>query len=532
MGVAVDAMRDRVYTAHQRMTFDFTGALFEERIRAFDGALNPVAEWVVPHEFASSAIQLAGVFTDAEGFVWTAGVETPPAPLTSRLIVARLQPSLEGEPLIHRLTLGAQGGTIRAAVDPRGGLILAGERDAAGNSDYFRRVSPDGFLPSFRRQGFAGGPLAVDLEGALYLGGRNPLNNAPSIIKLGLDNAPVWSPAHLELPGDRVIQALVVLAHDTFDVAGSRDVPFPGSDQSFISRYAPGTGGKLVAISPLEQLGFVDVLLPSPLVVEAQDAAGLPSPDVGIAFSIDATPDGAVGHQLIGSEDKTNALGRAKTDFKLGNIPLEYQVKAECSTCDESDQQLQFRICGKLPGDLYRQNEDRPGKAPYVDDFIGGSTNEDDRIRYSGCALTAYTMLLNIFRARHNLTYPESTPGTLNKALTPGGFVPVARLDFLSATRQFAGNQLAYDGFNVGPTMSIAEALQEVDRSLGRGDPALIKLNSPSGRDGHYITAIGRCGSRYIILDPFTGTDIELYDPDNPPRNLRVQGVRIFRKGA
>lgn len=530
MGVAVDAVRDRVYTAHQRMALDFSGALFEERIRAFDGALNPVAEWIIPHEFASSAIQLAGVFTDAEGFVWTAGVETPPGPLTPRLIVARLQPSLEGEPLIHRLTLGAQGGTIRAAVDPRGGLILAGERDAAGNSDYFRRVSPDGFSPSFRRQGFAGGPLAVDPEGALYLGGRNPLNNAPSIIKLGLDNGPLWSPAHLELPGDRTIQAIAVLAPDTIDVAGTQDVPFPGSDRAFISRYRPGASG-LVAVSDLIQEARVNQELESRLAVEVRDAAGTVQGNIPVDFEITSTP--RIGQALISPDQRTDPIsGRATAGFRVGNLPLEYEVTAECPSCSGAQNSVVFQICGKLPATLLLQ-DGQTWSDTKLDDHSKGLT-----IGERGCALSAYTMLLNIFKAQDNLTYPESTPGTLNEYLTEKahyGFVPDANLDFFTSTKLFTNNQVAFvrrldvDLDPANYRASVRRVASHIDASLEQGRPALLQVESGTVA-GHFLTVIGRCGSKYLVADPFSGTGYPYIDAEDP-NEITILGARIFKRG-
>lgn len=534
-GVAVDPLNDRVYTVHQRLAIDplLGTAATDVAVNAYDRSLSLLAQRVHIFEFPDSFIQLAGVFVDSAGFIWVAGVEYPPSPLPRRLFVERHHPNLSGPPIVHRLTLDATfGGTIRAALDPRGGLVIGGER-SGGNSDYFRRVSSEGFSASFRQPGFAGGPLAVDAEGSLYIAGHEPIGGLPALVKVSSADTHAWGASFITLASDRRIEALWSPSAGTLDVAGTIDIPFPGSDQTFVSRYRQGAGasGRLVAVSDLEQIAGVGTDLTTPVIVEARDAAGMPQGSVAVDFTVAADPPG--GQHLISPDTQTNSVtGRAKTGFRVGSVPLEYQLKANCPSCSATDNNVAFQICGKLETALYREDEDKPGKTPYIEDFIGGSKSEFDKIKYSGCALSSFAMLLNIFRTKYGFTYPESTPGTLNTALTPGGFNSTAGLDFTAASELFTGSKVQFsDRLNVSITMSARRVRDAVEKSLSGGDPVLLMLKSPTGRAAHYITAVGRCGSRYVILDPYTVTNMNLYDPDNPPFDLTLKGARIFKRG-
>lgn len=523
-GVAVDAERERIYTVHTRRVIP-TDPPGEFRINVYDRNLSLLGQRNHVYETAGNYADPYGIFVDAQGFVWVVGYEYPPGLGTKRLFVERHPPNLTEPPLVHWLTLGTDfNGTVVAAGDPRGGVVVASQ------SGFLHRVDSEGFSASFPQPGFTGGPMAVETDGSLYIGGRSGGN--PALTKLTPSNTPAWSPASLTLSADRVIGALWSPAAGTIDVGGMVIIPL-AMDSGFLSRYkvGAGSGGRLKEVSPLEQTAHIKSVLATPLTVEVRDAANAALGDIPVAFTLLPPPE--ISAELFNSEQQTIvATGRAKSDFRLGKLPLEYDARVDCPSCDESAKTVNFRVCGKLPGELYREDEDKPGKTPYIEDFIGGSTLETDRIKTQGCALTAFAMLLNIFRAQYGLTYPESTPGTLNIALTPSAFAPTAKLDFPKATRLFAGTQVKYrDSYDVGDEMTKREVLDQADRSLQLGDPVILKLKSPLGNFAHYVTAIGRCGSRYLILDPYTPTSIEFYDPDNPAFGLDLKGARTFKRG-
>lgn len=299
---------------------------------------------------------------------------------------------------------------------------------------------------------------------------------------------------------------------------------------------SPTRGGNnapesLVAVSDLTISTPVSTQISSPLVVEARNTSNLPLGDVPVEFSITSpVPPGATGFQFVAKENRTNPAGRASTGFLLGNLPLEYNIKADCPSCTGTANSVAFRICGELPGELYRQNENKPGKQDYIRDRLANSNDPNDSIEQRGCALTAYTMLLNIFRSQNNLTYPDSTPGTLNKVLTPAGFDPVARLNLRRATPLFAGTQVQYVGApKVGLFATVRDVMNAVDDSLKEGNSALIRLKSSTGAAGHTVTAVGRCGNTYRVLDPYTGTHYSFIDLDNL-NGIVILGVRIFKR--
>ncbi|MBI2788695.1 MAG: hypothetical protein HYX59_08440 [Elusimicrobia bacterium] len=536
-GVAVDPLNDRVYTIHQRLIiYPLLGAAAADaQLNAYDRSLSLLTQRAHSFEFPDSFIQLAGVFVDSSSFVWVAGVEYPPSPLPRRLFVERHPPNLSGPPIIYRLTLDATfGGAIRAALDPRGGLVVGGER-SGGNSDYFRRVSSEGFSASFREPGFAGGPMAVDAEGSLYIAGHEPIGGLPALVKVSSSDTQAWGASFVTLASDRRIEALWSPSTGTIDVGGTVDVSFPGSDQTFISRYRRGAGasGRLVAVSDLVQASEVDAELASPLIVEARDAAGAPQGNVIVNFSISSAPVGAVGQQLVSTDLQTNSFtGRAKTGFKVGNIPLEYEVKADCPSCGATSSSVTFQICGQLPATLLHQNGETWSN-DVLDNHSRGWT-----LGVRGCALTAYTMLLNVFKSRFQYTYPVSTPGTLNSFLTDPdtyGFVPDANLDFDLASEQFTQDQVRFAGrFDVdtSPARYSASArgvMRRVDSSLAAGNPALVQVESTS-LAGHFLTVIGRCGNLYLVKDPYAGLDYQSISIDDPNSPI-ILGARIFRRG-
>ncbi|MDQ7774357.1 MAG: hypothetical protein RDU13_12660, partial [Elusimicrobiales bacterium] len=53
-----------------------------------------------------------------------------------------------------------------------------------------------------------------------------------------------------------------------------------------------------------------------------------------LSFSITRYPPGATGQELTKAGERTSADGLADVQLRLGNIPAEYDVRAECASCD------------------------------------------------------------------------------------------------------------------------------------------------------------------------------------------------------
>lgn len=532
-GVVIDQARNRVYAMVPSINFQFG---FDALIVAYDRSLNFIAQRPHVFEDGGGPQQFTSISIDSSGNVWTSGVESFAFPLPRKVFIERHPPNLTTAPAILRRTLADYSISLKAVGDSRGGVIITGDRDDSGNFDTFQRISADEsgnltFGNIFRIQGYGFGPFAVDLTGSILAATYVPGTGTPSITKRGQNDLPSWSPEFLPLPVGRdstFIQAPVI---DTFDVAGTVS---GGAPTTFISRYVPGSAstGKLHAVSPLSIEGGVDQNLSQDITVAVKDDSNVPIGDVAVNFTCQP-PAGVSVCGFFDKDSQTNALGLAKTGFEVGNIPLEYLVQVACPSCVENFNSVSFQVCGKLNGKLYFQNFDDPDSEPYIGDFIAGS--EADPIQSLGCALTSYTMLLNIFRDRYGLSYPAATPGTLNKALDWDiDFEPTARLNMHEATPHFTGGQVIYTGSpKVGRFKSVSAVMSEVADSLAQGNPAIIRMGSPSGREGHSVVAIGKCGNDFIVLDPFvnpnTGANFTRINPASPP--FPITGARLFIKG-
>lgn len=529
-GVAVDAARERIYTAHTRQVIT-TESQINIQINVYDRNLSLLRQRSHVFELTGGFGDVYGVFVDAQGFVWVVGLEYPAGPGARRLFVERHPPDLADPPIVQRLTLGAAfSGTLVAAGDPRGGVVVASD------SGFIHRASSYAFSASFPQAGFTGGPMAVEADGSLYIGGQS--GGLPAFTKLTPSNVPAWSPASISLNPDRIIEALWTPVPGTIDVAGTVAIPL-AADEIFLSRYkqGAGTGGRLKAISPLEETAIVNSNLTTPIMIEVKDESNLAKSNVDVGFHQGVVPDAAVGYELIAPELKTNALGRAKTGFKIGDLPLEYEIKADCPSCASGHNSIVFRACGVLPVTVYRQNNPKLLSEGGWGDALLDHHPEGAQIKDRGCALTAFTMLLNIFRERYNLSYPDLaagtdyTPGTLNKQLeTVDGFGDDGGVYFKDAAPRSTGGQVQLDlRRDIGTDFSLQDALAKVDQSLAAGNPAL--LWKPSGSDaGHYVTVVGRCGTRYIFADPW-GEYPAIGFVDTAINGQEILGIRTFKRG-
>lgn len=543
-GVAIDQARDRIYAYFPSLSFQFG---FEVLVVAYDRALNLIAQR--KHTLSGEVQQLTSISVDANGAVWTSGVESFQFPDPRQVFVERYPPNLSTPPTILRRPLADFSIMLKAAGDPRGGVVIAGDRDSSGNSDTFRRILSDEvggmvFGDLFRIQGYGFGPFTVDAAGAIYASAYAPGTGAPAITKRGPLNLASWSPEFLPLPDGRQATFLHSPTIDTFDVSGTIDF-----QNAFVLRYVPGLAASLemLPVTPLDSLGkpgaigFVSTEIFPRVEVKVRDTSLSPQENVPVTFTNPEAPEHSIGHGLVDPQSQSDINGRAKTGFRIGNLPLEYLVKAECPSCVTTANSISFPICGTMPARfgtkmerLFLQNVDDhagfAGEHNWTDEFLDSSIDPQDKIVERGCALTAYVMMLNLMKARHSFSYAESTPYTLNEALKvsrPRAFDASAKLDMAKAALAFTGGQVEMLDpiwtFDVGRTA----LFNKVEENLALGNPALLHLQS-QGVYGHFITVIGRCGTNYRVLDPHTGTGYKELNRNDLSKV--VMGARIFKK--
>lgn len=531
-GVGVDPVRGRVYAAYSF----FSSAQGQDTfaLAALDTDLQPVATRVYDPGFTGGigVFPGGGTLVDGNGDAWVVALQLPPAG-DAQLLAARFAPDAAGVSPVTLTSPSVE--EVSGAADPRGGIIAAGDRQGDGNL-YLHRVTAGGFGPGFRFEGFdfVPSPMAVDPAGNLYILGFDPSTFFPAVAKVNSSNVLAWdepSP-YLGLPDTFSPGAVAAANSATFDVASvdfNAD-PIPVVLLRYQAAASPAAPSLSIS-SGNDQV--VNVNSPTePLVVEARDAAGTPQGNVAVDFSILSAPTGAAGQQLVSADIQTNSSGRAKTGFIVGNIPLEYEVKADCPSCGATSNSVVFQICGQLPATLLHQNGET-----WSDDVLDNHS-KGWTVGVRGCALTAYTMLLNVFKSRYQFSYPVSTPGTLNSFLTDPdtyGFVPDANLDFDLASERFTHDQVWFVGrfdVNTSPAQYAASArsvMRRVDSSLAAGNPALVQVESTS-LAGHFLTVIGRCGSSYLVKDPYAGLDYQSISIDDPNSPM-ILGARIFTRG-
>lgn len=562
-GVAIDQTRDRIYVFVPSIDFQ----TFEYRILtiAYDRSLNLIAQR--PHVFPidGGVQQITSLSVDGNGNVWTSGVEVFGYPQPSRVFIARHPPNLTATPVIIRRSLADYSITLKASGDPRGGVVITGDRDAFGNSDTFQRISANElgnlvFGDVFRIPGYTFEPFAVDGAGSIYAPGYIPETGTRSITKRGPTNLASWSPEYLSLPAGRHPQFIKAPITDTFDLAG---YVAGGAPTTFLSRYAAGGAfNRIRAITPSDRFEPVGVPMLDKLVYTVLDNLDAPQSDVEVSYSIAQTnpPAGRSSAVFYSSETKTDSDGLARAGLKLGFLPVEYTVSANCPSCLPTLQTAEIQVCGKIETRMFRNNVDSPlpGELPWAATQLDHhymfllTAGISGNIRMKGCALTATTMLLNIFKHRYNLSYVDSTPRTLNdfwsvfdsaqygfSAGVPNTLVGAVQtwkreidggLYFPNAIPRFTNREVRYlEGPVVGPdNLTVDEAMALVNAHLDVGDPALLHIESSTDA-GHFMTIVGRCGRKYFVLDPNINTNHTVIDLDN--LTVTIKGVRLFEKG-
>jgi hypothetical protein len=261
-----------------------------------------------------------------------------------------------------------------------------------------------------------------------------------------------------------------------------------------------------------------------------------PVSEIGVNFSISTYPIGAVGQELTIISTRTNPNGEAITQLKLGNIPAEYGVTATCSDCVPEFSSVTFICCGKLPNDHFSQSH-VPAWSYNCYANNNCQINPNATIGWRGCALTSLATLINYYANTYpELHIPTTNPGSLNDYLRnlpiPLGYNARNDVNFSAIERYSNGrvNFIDDESVNIwdaGITRQIL--IDRTNYEILAGRPVILRIRRlrENGTYGpHFIMAIGRCGSSYVVVDPMGGVE-RLYNPTDP--NALLQGIRVFR---
>ena len=359
-GVGVDPIRGRVYAAYSFFSIAQRQDTFA--ITAFDTALQTVAGPLI-HDpgFTGSFLgpdPNGGTFVDGNGEVWVVGVRVPPGEPSGELFAAHFGPNLVSAAVTALPSWSAE--EVVAAADPRGGVVVAGDRPVDGNL-YLHRVTAGGFGPAFRFDGFDFGPMTVDPSGNLYILGYNPDTFIPAVAKINTSNVLAWDQPgpSLDLPSDFAPGAVSAASSTTFDVA---NIAY-GSDPSpvVLLHYQQSTGTApanlaLAALSPTSQDATVTKPLAAPLRVKVTEG-GTPKQGVMVRWDFISLPSGTAGQDIleapgfpstvVASRDvPTDAHGESAVQVKLGDKTGDYLIAAQVSNATPS--QVSYSLHGKL----------------------------------------------------------------------------------------------------------------------------------------------------------------------------------------
>jgi hypothetical protein len=244
--------------------------------------------------------------------------------------------------------------------------------------------------------------------------------------------------------------------------------------------------------------------------------------NIPVNFTISTYPAGAEVFSLSKSSETTNNQGIADVQLKLGNIPAEYGVRAECPSCVPEFSSVTFNYCGKLKTDDFKQFDDR-----WATNIYDNTTNT---IRAKGCVVTSLATLINYYHKEYDNLISSTTPAELNEYL-----INLGRRGYSSgnvkwnAVEIFSNNRIRFvdliDISTITPIVTIGDLIEKIDNELLSKRPVVLRIKgyeSPS----HFILAIGKCNGNYIILDPGSAIRV-LYNPNDKEHPLL--GIRRFR---
>lgn len=265
-------------------------------------------------------------------------------------------------------------------------------------------------------------------------------------------------------------------------------------------------------------------VLSDPLVSYVTDSEGNAAAGVNLAFSISRYPQGATGQELTKTSELTGESGLADVRLKLGNIPAEYDVKAECQSCTAETSTVTFTCCGKVPNDHFSQGGQMWSSTCYANNNC--QIDPDATIGWRGCALTSLATLINYYNSSVYSGIPRTNPGDLNTYLRDlpgyGGYNRNNDVEF-SAIRRYSSGRVSFvDRYDVDDPYSRESLLDTADGLIRSGIPLMFRVGGP-----HFILVIGKCGSSFVVADPAGGREY-LYNPANPPQGRLFRGLRVF----
>jgi len=232
---------------------------------------------------------------------------------------------------------------------------------------------------------------------------------------------------------------------------------------------------------------------------------------------------GARGQQLTKLSELTDGEGLADVSLRLGNLPAEYDVKAECQSCAPESNSVTFTCCGKVPNDHFSQSG-VPAWSPTCYANNNCQLNPNATIGWRGCALTSLATLINYYSANIYSGIPRTNPGDLNTYLRglPGsrGYTTNNDVNF-DAMGRYTNNRVSFvDRYDVGIYNSEEALLDTADGLIRSGIPLIFRVR------GHFLLVIGKCGDKFIVSDPAGGQE-KLYNPDDS-NEREFEGLRVF----
>ncbi|MDD5302151.1 MAG: hypothetical protein PHS14_03495 [Elusimicrobia bacterium] len=340
-GVAVDAIRGRVYVTYSFFSYVQLQNTFA--VTALDTDLQVVSgPLIYDPGFTGSFLgpdPKGGTFVDGNGEVWVVGLWGAPGAPSLDLFAAHYGPNLVNAAVATFPSWSAE--EVWATADPRGGLVVGGDRPIDFNLYLHRVTATGGFGAAFRFEGFADlSPMTVDPAGNLYILGYDPSSFLPAVAKVNASNTLAWDQPgpYLNLPGTFYPGAVAAANSTTFDVAG---VSFDANPSPVVLLHyqsvANSTAAFAMSISTgNNQAGTVTKAARISLTVKVVDAVGAAAVGTAVTFSTSAAPSGAAGHGLSVISTTTAQDGTAATVLTFGDRVGTYTVTAACAGCAPS----------------------------------------------------------------------------------------------------------------------------------------------------------------------------------------------------
>lgn len=321
-GAAIDPGNGFIYTLFQ--TYNSILGVPKQRAEIYDRELARIGSFDFDRHTLNFTTPWIGV--DSAGAVWVAQLEYPQPPTPNFFGVERFSAGLT-TPTTKFYELAAPVvGNSRVVRDPRGGVVVAGDLDVFGPQDHFRRVDTNGFAPAFRLPTFAMGPMTVDNDGNLYVGGTDPGTGVPAIVKRSTENLNPWSPPYLNLSADRMVEALNITPQGRLHVVGTVFGPGPGAERIFWSEYGEASSSCTITAVPTP-VGTVTKTVPISAKVMCDS---IPKDGVAVRFTTSTAPSGSA---LSSTFTITNSSGVAVSTLTFGIMTGTYTVTATCDEC-------------------------------------------------------------------------------------------------------------------------------------------------------------------------------------------------------